>query len=102
MPTHVLGQKNSTLTPFPGTFTSGDEVENKTKGTIVLVLGQAKTVNGAVVVSPVPGSDVYVRPGETSTAITVAGNQELYIRRTDMDMSTTVDQIALVGDLPTP
>lgn len=102
MAAHTLGQLHSSLTAFPATFASGDTIVNTTKATIVAVLGQAETVNGKVIVNPVDGSDVYVRPGDTSAAIVVAADQGLYLRRTDIDMSTTVDAVLVVADLPTP
>lgn len=90
----TIKQLSSRLTPLPQAVVSGDTVENATNGLLTLVIGKEMAVGKAIIVREKEGSEITLKPGETSAAITLAGGEAVYALDTyDGGMASTADKL---------
>ena len=85
---------------FPVAFASGDTVLNTSKGVLTLCIGEISTtaVSGAKTVIEKEGSEINLKTGETSDAITIVTGEALFLRNTRPGMSGSIDStIASTG-----
>jgi len=98
--TEIIGLQ-STLAVFQGTFTSGDTVLNSSKGILTLCIGVLETTagSGAKTAIEKDGSEINLKTGEVSSAITLAAGEALFVKNTRPSMSGTADATMAFADL---
>ena len=98
--TEIIGLQ-STLGVFQGTFTSGDTILNSSKGILTLCIGTVETTagSGAKTAVEVDGSEINLKTGEVSSAITLNVGEGLFIKNTRQAMSGTADATMSYSDL---
>jgi len=89
----VIKQISARLTELPVTVATGDTVENATSGVLTLVIGKEMAEGDSIVVRAKEGTEIELRPGETSAAITLAGGEKVFALDTYQGTHGTADKL---------